>query len=205
MNNMYNYILMGVFIIAGIAMFLTSKSWISVLKPYSATYKEPAFIAAIGLFIVLLTVIDVKLGLSLAFFTILVGIKLYQEGFAVRAPIRPIGVGIDTPNATLPPLPTNAEADVKAALTEGFQADNTSPETVIAEKMDKQMQLPTQCSPSDFNTYSQGTDYQGYDVVSCRYDLKAGTQNSTIYGPPLSWCETYAATNLPVPFYPLTA
>ena len=81
-------------------------------------------------------------------------------------------------------------------------------ESVIGDKIEKQMQLPStpKCNATqqDFNTYYAGKDYHGYDVAGCRYDLENKTQNGTMYGPPLSWCATYTNTGkLPVPFYPL--
>lgn len=94
-----------------------------------------------------------------------------------------------------------------AKKKEGFQS--MAPEqgaNIISEKIEKQMVLPKSCAveQKDFNTYSAGKDYHGFDVAGCRYDLENRTQNSTVYGPPLSWCATYGTdSKLPVPFYPL--
>ncbi len=73
---------------------------------------------------------------------------------------------------------------------------------IIQDKMNAQMTVTRPCD-KDFMTHSKGTDYHGYDIAGCRYDLKAGTQNGSKYGPPLSWCETYKNNKHAVPFYPL--
>lgn len=88
--------------------------------------------------------------------------------------------------------------------TEGFQ-NMAAPTNAVADKVEKQMQVPAPatCNATDFNTYSAGKNYHGFDVAGCRYDLENKTQNSTPYGPPLSWCATYKDSKLPVPFYPL--
>jgi hypothetical protein len=105
-------------------------------------------------------------------------------------------------------IPKGVKGKHGKVISESFQ--NMAPEQgvgVIADKIEKQMQLPAtpKCNTSvqDFNTYSAGKDYHGYDVAGCRYDLENKTQNGTMYGPPLSWCATYGNTGLPVPFYPL--
>lgn len=94
-------------------------------------------------------------------------------------------------------------------VTEGFAnpADlfGLEPENgaqIIQDKMTAQMDINRPCD-KDFLTYTRGTDYHGYDVAGCRYDLKDGNQNGSIYGPPLSWCATYKDNTHAVPFYPL--
>lgn len=58
----------------------------------------------------------------------------------------------------------------------------------------------------NFLTQVGPNDPAGFDVVGCRYDMKASPQNNTVYGPPLSWCNTYDKTKLDKCgslFYPL--
>ena len=101
----------------------------------------------------------------------------------------------------------------QAPKLEAFQSEITSssnsnllePENgakIIQDKMNAQMEVNRPCD-KDFMTYTRGTNYHGYDVAGCRYDLKDGTQNGSIYGPPLSWCATYKDNKHAVPFYPL--
>ena len=45
---------------------------------------------------------------------------------------------------------------------------------------------------NDMLTQKAPNDKQGFDVAGCRYDMKAGPQNLTKYGPPLSLCSVYS-------------
>lgn len=62
------------------------------------------------------------------------------------------------------------------------------------------------CLEPDFITRVDPPNRQGYDVTGCRYDFKESPQNLTIYGPPLSQCDTYNTNSFVcngTVFYPL--
>lgn len=179
-------ILVGICVLVAILLALTTNYWLPHVNHMSYLFNDNITLGLIAVVVVLLTLYDCKLGVAFAFVVAVVGVNMMHEGFAnLKAPV------------------TSRVPKHK----EGFQ--NMAPEqgaNIISEKIEKQMVLPKSCvvEQKDFNTYSAGKDYHGFDVAGCRYDLESRTQNSTVYGPPLSWCATYnSSTNLPVPFYPL--
>lgn len=65
-------------------------------------------------------------------------------------------------------------------------------------------QLFPQCNNTmNFMTQQGHTNFQGYDVSGCRLDNNKTNQNMCIYGPPLSWCNTYNKNNSGTLWYPL--
>ena len=130
-----------------------------------------------------------------------------------RRPV-PSNKGRDTSTARNPVKKTHSFKTTggsgmgRSGVTEQFTNPNSfglEPENgaqIIQDKMTSQMEVSRPCD-KDFLTYTRGTDYHGYDVAGCRYDLKDGNQNGSIYGPPLSWCATYKDNKHAVPFYPL--
>lgn len=181
-------IMVGTLVLIAILLAMTSNNWLPYISHMDYLFKDNVTLGLIATVVVLLTLYDCKLGVAFAFVVAVVAVNIQQEGFESFANMKR-------------PLPTH--------VAENFQ--NMTPDqgaNVIAEKIEKQMALPSPKScdvaQKDFNTYSAGKDYHGFDVAGCRYDLENRTQNSTVYGPPLSWCATYGKGNtLPVPFYPL--
>ena len=200
-------IMVGTFVLIAILLAMTSNYWLSYVSHMTYLFKDNVTIGLIATVVVLLTLYDCKIGIAFAFVVAVVAVNMQHEAFEAFGNFK----------ATVTTRPPRTPVTTKALPVttrppkrkEGFQ--NIMPEQgakVIAEKIEKQMVLPTQkvCSVAqkDFNTYSSGKDYHGFDVAGCRYDLENRTQNNTIYGPPLSWCATYGSgSKLPVPFYPL--
>ena len=189
-------IMIGALVLIAVLLAMTSNYWLQHVSHLSYLFKDNITLGLIATVVVLLTLYDCKLGVAFAFVVAVVAINLQQEGFESFA---------DTKKKDKPHRPIITRVNTQV---ETFQ--NMAPEqgaAVITDKIEKQMQLPvtSKCNASakDFNTYSAGKDYHGYDVAGCRYDLENKTQNGTMYGPPLSWCATYGNTGLPVPFYPL--
>ncbi len=188
-------IMVGTFVLIAILLAMTTNYWLPHVSHMNYLFKDNITLGLIATVVVLLTLYDCKLGVAFAFVVAVVAVNMQGEGFEAFANMKQ--------------NPMTTRAPVRAPMTEGFQ--NMAPEQgagVIADKIEKQMQLPStpKCSSNqqDFNTYSAGKDYHGFDVAGCRYDLENKTQNGTMYGPPLSWCATYTnAGKLPVPFYPL--
>lgn len=183
--------MIGALVLIAVLLAMTTNYWLPQVSHMSYLFKDNVTLGLIATVVVLLTLYDCKLGVAFAFVVAVVAVNLQQEGFESFADM-------------------NRPATTHAKIThkDGFQ--NMAPEqgaAVITDKIEKQMQLPAtpKCNANtqDFNTYSAGKDYHGYDVAGCRYDLENKTQNGTMYGPPLSWCATYGNNGLPVPFYPL--
>jgi hypothetical protein len=215
--------LVGALVLIGIVMAVTTGYWLPRVKHLSYLFKDNITIGLIALVVVLLTLYDCKLGVSFAFIVAIVAVNL-REGFESFVDIpennkkdnnesnnttkpkpTPTSRPKPTPTSRPKPTPTSRPKPTPTSrpkVTEGFQNMGASND-VIADKIEKQMQVPATCNATDFNTYSAGKDYHGFDVAGCRYDLENKTQNLTRYGPPLSWCATYKDSKLPVPFYPL--
>lgn len=190
--------MIGALVLSAVLLAMTTNYWLPHVTHMDYLFKDNVTLGLIATVVVLLTLYDCKLGVAFAFVVAVVAVNLQHEGFEAF---------VNRRRPTLPSQQTIAKKSVKAKI-EGFQ--NMAPEqgvAVIADKIEKQMQLPDtpKCNTNtqDFNTYSAGKDYHGYDVAGCRYDLENKTQNGTMYGPPLSWCATYGNTGLTVPFYPL--
>jgi hypothetical protein len=203
-------IMVGTLVLIAILLAITSNYWLPHVNHMTYLFKDNVTIGLIAAVVVLLTLYDCKLGIAFAFVVAVVAVNLEQEGFEAFADIKR-----HMPTTTRP-MPTTtrpmATKPIKAPKTRIEQFQNMAPEqgaNVIGDKIEKQMRIPSESAKcvvnqSDFNTYSSGKDYHGFDVAGCRYDLENKTQNSTVYGPPLSWCATYGKGNtLPVPFYPL--
>ena len=194
-------IMVGTLVLIAVVLAMTSNYWLPHVSHMNYLFKDNITLGLIATVVVLLTLYDCKLGVAFAFVVAVVAVNLQQEGFEAFADM--------TRPSTTRAHATRRAPTTTRATTEGFQ--NMAPEqgeSVIGDKIEKQMQLPStpKCNATqqDFNTYSAGKDYHGYDVAGCRYDLENKTQNATVYGPPLSWCATYTNTGkLPVPFYPL--
>ena len=63
-------------------------------------------------------------------------------------------------------------------------------------------------SQNTSKTTTPNINNNGFDVSGCRYDFKDTPQNSTIFGPPISSCNTYDANQMAkygTLFYPLNA
>ena len=218
-------IMVGTIVLIAILLAMTTNYWLPHVIHMNYLFKDNITLGLIATVVVLLTLYDCKLGVAFAFVVAVVAVNLQHEGFEAFADMtRPMKTkALATRRAPTKTkalatrrAPTKTRAHVTRrvptttrATTEGFQ--NMAPEqgeSVIGDKIEKQMQLPStpKCNATqqDFNTYSAGKDYHGYDVAGCRYDLENKTQNGTMYGPPLSWCATYGKGNtLHVPFYPL--
>lgn len=192
-------IMVGTLVLIAILLALTTNYWLPHVSHMSYLFKDNVTLGLIATVVVLLTLYDCKLGVAFAFVVAVVAVNLQQEGFEAFA---------DMKSESHTQL--NKAEHAMLENKEGFQ--NMAPEqgaNVIGDKIEKQMRIPAaKCNVNqrDFNTYSVGKDYHGFDVAGCRYDLENKTQNSTVYGPPLSWCATYGSgSKLPVPFYPLNA
>jgi hypothetical protein len=48
-----------------------------------------------------------------------------------------------------------------------------------------------QSNANNYLTQVGNLNYEGYDIAGCRYDFRNSPQNGVLYGPPLSWCNTY--------------
>lgn len=193
-------IMVGTLVLIAVLLAMTTNYWLPYVSHMDYLFKDNVTLGLIATVVILLTLYDCKLGVAFAFVVAVVAVNMQHEGFEAFA-------DMNSPSTTKAHIPRR-DSILKKKYKESFQ--NMAPEqgaTVIADKIEKQMQLPAtpKCNASaqDFNTYSTGKDYNGYDVSGCRYDLENKTQNGTVYGPPLSWCATYGNTGLPVPFYPL--
>lgn len=192
-----NDIMVGTCVLFAVLLAMTTNYWLPHVNHMSYLFKDNITLGLIAVVVVLLTLYDCKLGVAFAFVVAVVAVNMMQEGFEAFVDIKTESVA----------KPINVEHPMTPKKKEGFQT--ISPEqgaNIISEKIEKQMVLPKSCSidQKDFNTYSAGKDYHGFDVAGCRYDLENRTQNTTVYGPPLSWCATYGTdSKLPVPFYPL--
>lgn len=221
-------IMVGTCVLIAILLAMTTNYWLPRVNHMSYLFRDNITLGLIAVVVVLLTLYDCKLGVAFAFVVAVVAVNMMQEGFEAFVDIKTESVAKpikDTPVI----LPVNKgskpEKDSKT-INKGFKQESKkvkpkfiqkkkegfqsmAPEqgaNIITEKIEKQMVLPKLCAvdQKDFNTYSAGKDYHGFDVAGCRYDLENRTQNSTVYGPPLSWCATYGTdSKLPVPFYPL--
>lgn len=189
-------IMVGTCVLIAILLAMTTNYWLPHVNHMSYLFRDNITLGLIAVVVVLLTLYDCKLGVAFAFVVAVVTVNMMQEGFEAF-------VNLKVPETARPRPETVRSTEYK----EGFQT--MAPEqgaNIISEKIEKQMGLPKSCSvdQKDFNTYSAGKDYHGFDVTGCRYDLENRTQNSIVYGPPLSWCATYGSdSKLPVPFYPL--
>lgn len=215
-------IMVGTLVLIAVLLAMTTNYWLPYVSHMDYLFKDNVTLGLIATVVVLLTLYDCKLGVAFAFVVAVVAVNLQHEGFESFADTatyakdvkgKPVNMGVKSKDVKGKPVNMGVKGkDVKGKhgkiIAESFQ--NMAPEQgagVIADKIEKQMQLPAtpKCNANtqDFNTYSSGKDYHGYDVAGCRYDLENKTQNGTMYGPPLSWCATYGNTGLPVPFYPL--
>lgn len=53
-----------------------------------------------------------------------------------------------------------------------------------------------QSNGNNYLTQVGNLNYEGYDIAGCRYDFRNSPQNGVLYGPPLSWCDTYNKSKL---------
>ena len=75
---------------------------------------------------------------------------------------------------------------------------------VMQEKKCDKFNFPA----NGFLTQQGHVDKAGFDIVGCRYDMKAEEQNLTKFGPPVSFCGAYADESLQhcgTYYYPLNA
>lgn len=202
MLNRAHDIMIGMLVLIAITMAITTNYWLPYISHMSYLFNDNITLGLIAIVIVLLTLYDCKLGLAFAFIVAVIGVNMQNEGFEAFESIK------KQTNTNKAPKKNTETIEQFQNMAPVTSMNNITGNNIIADKIEKQMKMPTTCpivtSKKDFNTYSAGKDYHGYDVAGCRYDLENRTQNSTVHGPPLSWCATYDNSNkLPVPFYPL--
>jgi hypothetical protein len=201
MNKNLHDMLVGVLVLVAVLMAVKTNYWLPHVKHLNYLFNDNITIGLIAAVVILLTLYDCKLGIAFAFVVAVVAVNMQNEGFESLSNDMPHMTKSHTERKHTDKQHKNKQ---HTTMAEGFQ-NMAAPTNVIANKIEKQMQVPAPatCSATDFNTYSAGKNYHGFDVAGCRYDLENKTQNSTPYGPPLSWCATYNNNKLPVPFYPL--
>ena len=190
--NTSTIIQISVFFVALILMHTTTQ-WKTLVTKYAYVLHDWIFIATLVCIVLVVTVIDLKLGTALSIIIIfaILEIKYNPANFT------------DYTNNISPPSIEQFQNPQPPPSTE---PDNTqTASSIIDNKMEKQSVVNTTCQPQEFNTFNAGKDYHGYDVAGCRYDLVSSTQNLTIYGSPLSWCDTYDNNKHSTHFYPLNA
>lgn len=216
----------GSLIVLTILLAVTTPLWVKRITTITDLFADNTAIGLLAATVILLTWYNCKLGVAFAVLVAMVSVAVKTEGFQAyletfanpEPPVKKdIAPAIAAKKAQLEKMHKWVDKAEKkphlAPKREAFQSEITTssnsnllePENgaqIIQDKMTAQMEVNRPCD-KDFMTYTRGTNYHGYDVAGCRYDLKDGNQNGSIYGPPLSWCATYKDNKHAVPFYPL--
>lgn len=213
--------IIGGIIILTILLAITTPLWVKRITTITGLFADNTAIGLLAATVILLTWYNCKLGVAFAVLVAMVSVAVKTEGF--QSYIESFANPAPSVKKDISPVMAAKKAHLKTKhswaskaqkkTTEPFQSEIATssnsnllePENgakIIQDKMTAQMEVTRPCD-KDFLTYTRGTDYHGYDVAGCRYDLKDGNQNGTIYGPPLSWCATYKDNKHTVPFYPL--
>ena len=216
--------IIGGIIILTILLAVTTPLWVKRITTITGLFADNTAIGLLAATVILLTWYNCKLGVALAVLVAMVSVAVKTEGFqsyiesftnpepSVKKDISPVIAAkkahLKTKHSWVSKVQKKSQLEPESFQSEITTSSNSNllePENgaqIIQDKMAAQMEINRPCD-KDFLTYTRGTDYHGYDIAGCRYDLKAGNQNGSINGPPLSWCATYKDNKHAVPFYPL--
>jgi hypothetical protein len=84
------------------------------------------------------------------------------------------------------------------------QQQHQNVQNVMNNKMTQQIANPVgnttlfqKCgNTNDFLTQKTNMNMDGHDISGCRLDKNQTLQTGSMYGPPLSWCNTYDTSKL---------
>lgn len=217
-----------VILIVVIALIMAYTSELFIMFPVLKNlFADPITFIALIFLVILVLLIDVPCGILLAFLILYLAVwlKNYNKNVINRFTDIALASQLATQNnqhnqmsmgaarlAANPPAYSESELfyDNKVAPNGNIAPFRPLDNAVIANDTVKVNFSPAanQAAQRDHITQSGQPDRAGFDITGCRFDYKNSPQNLTKYGPPLSACGAYSASQISkcgTLFYPLNA